>query len=40
MRSADLTILTIGLVRYTRDPRFTAIHGKDTNNWGLKVRDW
>lgn len=37
MRSADLTILTIGLVRYTRDPRFTAIHGKTTNNWGLKI---
>ena len=37
IRSRDLTILTIGLVRYTRDQRFTAIHGQGTNNWGLKV---
>ena len=37
IRSRDLTILTIGLIRYTRDQRFTAIHGQDTNNWALKV---
>ena len=37
IRSRDLTILTIGTVRYTRDPRFTAIHGQGTENWGLKV---
>jgi len=37
IRSRDLTILTIGLVRYTRDQRFTAIHGQGTNNWGLKI---
>lgn len=39
IRSRDLTILTIGLVRYTRDQRFTAIHGQGTNNWGLKIVD-
>merc|ERR1719384_1585695 len=39
LRSRDLTILTIGLVRYTRDQRFTAIHGQEaivhgsTSNW-------
>jgi len=37
IRSRDLTILTIGLVRYTRDPRFTAIHGQGSNNWALKI---
>lgn len=37
LRSRDLTILTIGLVRYTRDQRFTAIHGQDSNNWALKI---
>jgi len=37
IRSRDLTILTIGLIRYTRDQRFTAIHGQDTNNWALKI---
>ena len=37
MRSRDLTILTIGLVRYTKDIRFNPIHGQGTNNWGLKV---
>jgi hypothetical protein len=37
IRSRDLTILTIGEVRYTRDPRFTAIHSQGNNYWGLKV---
>merc|ERR1719244_378987 len=37
IRSRDLTILTIGLVRYTRDQRFTAIHGQGSNNWGIKI---
>jgi len=37
IRSRDLTILTIGTIRYTRDPRFTAIHGQGTENWGLKI---
>jgi len=39
IRSRDLSILTIGMVRYTRDPRFTAIHGHNMDNWGLKIVD-
>lgn len=39
IRSRDLSILTIGMVRYTRDPRFTAIHGRANDNWGLKIVD-
>ncbi|XP_023340721.1 lachesin [Eurytemora carolleeae] len=37
IRSRDLTILTIGMIRYTRDNRFTAIHAEGNNFWGLKI---
>ncbi|XP_037924649.1 basement membrane-specific heparan sulfate proteoglycan core protein-like isoform X1 [Hermetia illucens] len=37
IRKRDLHILTIGIMTYTNDQRFTAMHMDDTDEWILKI---
>uniref|UniRef100_T1GCK7 Ig-like domain-containing protein n=1 Tax=Megaselia scalaris TaxID=36166 RepID=T1GCK7_MEGSC len=37
IRKRDLHILTIGIMTYTNDQRFQAMHLDDTDEWILKI---
>lgn len=37
IRSRDLHIMTIGILTYTQDQRFQAIHTEGSDEWSLRV---
>ncbi|KAM7285145.1 hypothetical protein ISCGN_032107 [Ixodes scapularis] len=39
IRLRDFHLLTVGLIRYTWDERFSTVHVQYSNSWALQVRD-